>query len=1857
MRQTTDQIAQDYVFFKELKKNREMNGATLGPDHAERLAQAVVGSEYTNPEITAIVGLSDTPVDMAAVHKAAQNQYTADSVYQNNRPMNVTTNPLVAKNPATDTLNSAGGSRGSFSSYKPRLDETQGKTLIDLLQMKPEDFLLMPGRKPKWWEAVDPTNEQGMNWRNLDVPTPKTPDDLLNLTEAQIIKFSLQNPQAYVDLNNQFRPTMVLIKNGKVIRNSDGTPKPDPTSPLGHQALIDAKFPTFSKLDKAIVAFNTAQYEATQPQGIAADVQAFMQEFSGVAWAANLIPRTLGMLTPDHIGPAGGVQAGGLNIPLRVDLTKLGVAARAVSKTVTAGFIGAAQAAQGTAEIALTSGGIDPLTGTLRSAPGRNIAEDFNRTVIQGNILTQIIKRGLDPKEDLDLGGGFFPEGPTMELARKEHDAGLPKIAGKTWSAGRAIVEPAIQAGLIDRDGYAASVISGLADMTFDVLLDPGLRFDPIRAVMKGFNLGHIASTKLIDGAIADRVREAWAAERTATNSSTVVKDVIDMVFDESTGTWIHGAQDIPVGELPRFAGLLPEGSILPPEIEAIVKEQADEIIRTNNLAAMDSPPDANFKPSVDSATSVQSSLGIVPTSSGALRLNVMAIDAMPYTRQGRAALTKLGSFDNVGQLYDAFLGNIPIGAAQEIQDIVDAARRAGVDPDLNAIHKVLTDGILKGDPLYHTFKVPGIQSQWIDQTGAMIANQVAGRTRQFATMPGSTFFSFEDPMASVKDMNNLMIVMKIPTADRHAMLAETIAAVTKKGPGARFDLANKWMNTMVGPALRKQGVPEEWIELVTKWAGWGDGIHKWSMDAVGRGFPVPWLEDGSSEIFRTIDGLNSGFIMVHPDVLKQVIRETTNLWKVLEPVRGNPIVEKLLRPTIINKLESIQGGLLKPIALGAPLPIRMVTRIVPDELMRVAVSGELSYDSLQMLGTFGHVNYSTHGVEIKTAKEITKLVPVIQEIDRLEIQLNRAMAAGNTKEADRLMRYIEKLEEKFDTRIEMQKQIDLYNERINTILPGSNRTLAQNIQGLMADELMDPKVAHYNRSNNIQNAHVIDNQEEWITGTARDIVKMNASPEYPPIAEAMLNGQVAINQLADRFLSGDLKPLLDLFIRSTGKRNAAWDWTDISNVKYWVASRIEDIATRTAQEHDAIDAIATGSFAGKPISANSAWKVYDPSPEFRQYVADVVHASPNRAEYAPFAPSEAVEAAKEKNQLLTKGFSLYRNASAKYARNPFTQYHKWKTIIELMPTMDPTEARAMADAIDKTDAPKWLKQQVEDGVADAAGTTTRKQVEILGEMAGQKEMTDLLYDSSKKSYFGYRHSLNFGFFDAWKEQWSVWTRQLATQPSLLYKAALAQKALEDARVPEWAGGMPNQGILYTDPDTGKQAVAVPFTRWTMQALGLEGNESISTKNLTFFGQAVPGVFGFGGMVWDFILPTNEQFASVRNTLFPFGDPAVKGRIGDYFFPLWLQGGATAAGGILGTDTIQQLFSTDQNDGLRATTLNAVMSNLAYQKGDIPTTDEEKIKLLEEAELKTNLLLIYKSAMRVFLPGASMTKYYAELGPQYYTQGQVLNDLRDMTSDPEKSYADGVNDFLNKWGQSAWIFLSGSSTASPGIQPTKEFAKWSQNNSGLITKYPLVGGFLGPQEGVFDPAAYSAQRNMQLRNPKDAAKRQDDSLNNVAWSIYNRKKESLLNKGADQGLTPTQIQNSPGFSAEMKKQSDVLKQTYPTWDPAVSGSLNDLEWVNQKIQISRMIKDKKVTSLPAGAALKEYWDYRVRNIDLAKKYNPKLANDAWITSNAGQGLRTKLTQQGVGLISKYPEFKTLWEQVLSREFPIVEIEQ
>ena len=115
MKQTIQQLEAEARAEELLRQKKEQYPYQLTADHAERLAQVVPGSYYTNPEITASLGLSNIPIDASQVHINSQKQaLNANEALQNR-------NELVD------------------SSQQKANNDSQYFSLVDLLQMSNED--------------------------------------------------------------------------------------------------------------------------------------------------------------------------------------------------------------------------------------------------------------------------------------------------------------------------------------------------------------------------------------------------------------------------------------------------------------------------------------------------------------------------------------------------------------------------------------------------------------------------------------------------------------------------------------------------------------------------------------------------------------------------------------------------------------------------------------------------------------------------------------------------------------------------------------------------------------------------------------------------------------------------------------------------------------------------------------------------------------------------------------------------------------------------------------------------------------------------------------------------------------------------------------------------------------------------------------------------------------------------------------------------------------------------------------------------------------------------------------------------------------------------------------------------------------------------------------------------------------------------------------------------------------------------------------------------------------------------------------------------------------------------------------
>ena len=1847
MRRTNEQLELDAAEANRFREQRRRLEVEMTPDRVERLESAVYGSTYTDPEITASIGLSDVPIDARLVHEHTTRRALETGNASNNRE-----NLVKPRNRA----------------MRPTPTAKQWN-LLDLLQTPNLDFNIRRQLQPYWWDEVDP----GGFWRNLEIPEITDAKQLLDLQEAQVIKLLLSKTEEEWNAIPGMSPKDAYKSvDGKLVRN--------PGSFVPYEDL-GTKFSYVKQmLDARIESKNLSRGDI-----LAANIQAIPGAVVSGALPVVQSPfKLMSFIVPDRVG----TQSMGLNIK---DITEPAAAAiRGATKTAGAAFLGAAQFTKTALELGLTAERSGIGIATAPMVPWEKVEQGL----IEGNILTQIARRAINPNQEVDLGGGYFPEGIALTEAQKNRDAALPQVGGQSFTVGRGLIEPLIQEGYIDRNSYSASVMSGIVDAVWTVGTDPGVYYNPVKSIKSLFNLNDVAATAVYNGRFAEIIREElWAPARKAAGRS------IDPDLPIIEGRLVGDV----VADTPRFGGYLPPGTVLPQEVDDAIRAAANTEVEKwkgtgNSLAALDSPPNLNLPEVIDETTRLYRLHGVIDLDDGAKLFDPMQIDAMPYTFDGRRTLTKLGEFTNVGEMYDAFLGNIPIGLAYAIQEAVDVAKAAGRTITTKEIHAILREGVLSGDPLYNIRQVPGLIKQVINQTGKQTAYWASGQTRQFSMMPKATFFSFEDPISSVNDMKRLMEIMNVPKADRHVMLSDVIKAVATGDVGRRFDLAKQFHKTIITPALKSKGVPDEWIANVAKFEGATDGIYQWSMDALGDGYPITWFDDGTGQVLRSTDLMAKGFMMVNPKHLKQVIRETSNLWKLYQPFRGTLINEKSVYNQLVRNLEKIQVEYLKPIALGAPLPIRMVTRIIPDEMLRLAAAGDMSLATILAGMSNGALNYTTAGKLIVTAKEMEKLVVRLDELNSFYKKFDDAVDAGDFALADEYDKLIVSAESEYGTRTQIKKLLSTYNERAETLVPGMSRNVAETAQGLMGQERLDPRVLVYERSRVMEHARkevdefgrVITRMERnadgemvevlgkanenWVTGTARDIVHMSQTPEYVEVAKAMLaGGRDAVALLPERFLTGDLKKVFDkIYDRmvqtqgSQAMRLAPTPINTIEGASIWVETILNDIATRTALDPVAVGAVASGQVSGVPISVAPRWtpnsrfeafNVYEASPEFKDFVARELLRNPDSPIVAPFSRSVGTETVQNNTKLLTQLFSLYRDTSQKVARTPLQQYSKWQRVIELIPAMDPKEAAKMVAALEKTDIDQWVKQSARLELPRAQGTATVKDVELLGEMYGHQRVDDILYNFENRTYAGYKHNLLFAFFDAWKEQWQVWGRAIANNPGNIERGRLLKEGLTNVELPEWAGLNEGQGILYTDPN-GKQAVALPFSKPVLNMLGLNASESMSAKGLSIVGTGVPGLFGVGGIIFDSFIPKTESAQAFRELLFPIGDPNIKSRIADYLVPAWAQGvgvgvvaGADKFTNLDLADNLAGLIGSEQNDQLRASTLNAVLTNIASNSGDVPRTAAEQKALLEEAHTKADLLMFLKGLFRIVLPTSSMTTYYTEIGEENLASAYVMDDFRKIT-DEAPSYYEGVTTFLDKYGDSAWAFLAGSTTSQPGVIPTKEYAEWQTKNRYVLDEYPLVGGYFGPQTGEYDPKAFAMQRIEGQRSPADVKERQDAALNKLAQSIVKEKSREIIQLGLSQGLTEEQILKSPYYKDQMRTRIGEVKREFPSYvtvQEKIGESTREI--TDQVTEIEFLVKDPKVLETPVGEALLEYWNYRDKLLSVLKTADRAAWDtDNWRRNPRNNPMRIKLNQKGVFLVYNYPEFKNLWENVLSQEF-------
>ena len=279
-----------------------------------------------------------------------------------------------------------------------------------------------------------------------------------------------------------------------------------------------------------------------------------------------------------------------------------------------------------------------------------------------------------------------------------------------------------------------------------------------------------------------------------------------------------------------------------------------------------------------------------------------------------------------------------------------------------------------------------------------------------------------------------------------------------------------------------------------------------------------------------------------------------------------------------------------------------------------------------------------------------------------------------------------------------------------------------------------------------------------------------------------------------------------------------------------------------------------------------------------------------------------------------------------------------------------------------------------------------------------------------------------------------------------------------------------------------------------------------------------------------------------------------------------------------------------------------------------------------------------------------MTEYLAKTKYGDMKLSLLMDDLfkrqEEAVKRGEPQYR-GFERWLDMWGEMVWAY-AGRVTKNNigGMQSTREWQDWAKANPDIVDKYPLVGGYLGPAGGDFSIDVWSEQLTVgakDINDVKEASRQAQQSLGNY---LYYKVVESL----------PPGQENTLNSRTLKANKIVEIESRFPDWSrPGASNERAREDRGNKIAQLRSMTEDKTLAGIPLVQALKEYFNARDNGLARATKETRGLTVVNWTNAKASLKFRNYLRNDlAPYLIQTTPEFKRVWDQVLSFEFIVDE---
>jgi hypothetical protein len=304
-----------------------------------------------------------------------------------------------------------------------------------------------------------------------------------------------------------------------------------------------------------------------------------------------------------------------------------------------------------------------------------------------------------------------------------------------------------------------------------------------------------------------------------------------------------------------------------------------------------------------------------------------------------------------------------------------------------------------------------------------------------------------------------------------------------------------------------------------------------------------------------------------------------------------------------------------------------------------------------------------------------------------------------------------------------------------------------------------------------------------------------------------------------------------------------------------------------------------------------------------------------------------------------------------------------------------------------------------------------------------------------------------------------------------------------------------------------------------------------------------------------------------------------------------------------------------------------------------PSSDVGMQKMSNDAIAIARFLTFLEGANQFIGPATGTAQFEIQTKDGNFVSVELFaKELRTLQErEQENGYETAIPEIIELYGQAVGPYVSGKTRSAEGysgLESTKEFYFWQQDNKKFFVDYPLVAGYFAPAGSDWFWGAWSAQLNKGEKERLTVPQIYDAYTYAIGASKYRQARE----------LYPTYL--SDDQEEALRNYREALHKEYPGYPvtPKFEAAAFDI-FIGK---LDKAITNPAVKDLDITKAISQYLKVRA-NLDALVELN----NLPGLRAKDSKERRASLAAYGRLLAIKYPEFARIWDRELSSEVVMV----